>query len=154
MKCALLKMARVKRQENYIYKWVKLTIWRKYRWILLYKDQKGKQSWEFLSSEVIKLSKHRLFSFFRVWTLAWKLIQHAIFWRIVVLICLTQLVKEFSYLQLNLFATILQICFIFFTYNVFKIAFVLFCYVSESVRLLLASTTSELRLYIKCVSDC
>ena len=35
----------------------------------------------------------------------------------------------------------------FFTY-VFKIAFVLFCFVSESVRLLLASTSSELRLYI------
>ena len=51
--------------------------------------------------------------------------------------------------QLN-FATILQICCTFFAYNVFKIAFDLFCF----VRLLLASTTSELRLHIKCVRDC
>ena len=43
---------------------------------------------------------------------------------------------------------ILQICCTFFAYNVFKIAFVLFCFASESVRLLLASTSSELRLYI------
>ena len=37
------------------------------------------------------------------------------------------------------------------SYNVFKIAFVLFCFVSESVRLWLARMTSELRLSIKCV---
>ena len=52
------------------------------------------------------------------------------------------------------FSTILQICCTFFTYNVFKIGFVLFCFGSESVRLLLASTTSEPRSYIKCVRDC
>ena len=38
--------------------------------------------------------------------------------------------------------------------DVFKIGFVLLCFGSESVRLLLASTTSELRSYIKCVRDC
>ena len=66
----------------------------------------------------------------------------------------TQLVKEFSYLYNSTCSLKFFKCCTFLTYNVFKVAFILFCFVSESVRLLLASTSSELRLYIKCVRDC
>ena len=47
-----------------------------------------------------------------------------------------------------MFTTIVQIYCTLLTYNVFKLALVLLVFVCERVRSLLASTNSELRLYI------
>ena len=54
----------------------------------------------------------------------------------------------------RLLATILQICCSFSRIMFLKSNLFYFVLVAKDVRLLLASTSSELRSYIKCVTDC
>ena len=65
-KCALLKMARSKTSRKLYLRVDKANKLKKISMNSTIKTKKENNLKEFLSSEVIKLSKHRLFSFFRV----------------------------------------------------------------------------------------